>query len=293
MSEARHSGRSALVLCGGGSHGALEVGFARALYEAGQRPDFILGSSIGALNGAFLAAGTGFTRLEKLWREFRLRKAVRANWRWPLSPRTRPGFLDLSPMRTILRRELPVTRFEDLDIPLTIVTTDLAAGTACYWEGEGDLIEPLIASMSLPGVFPPVRLGGSLHIDGGIADNAPLGRARQLGAERAFLIECACATPCAMPPVGWAGIVGRAFEIALSGKHRLELEAHRATIELFRVVPRLDVAPGLLDFSAAEALISAGYEQTKAALAGRPGAATVRAASAGLVRPRACRQGLA
>lgn len=252
----------------------------------------ILGASIGALNGAFLAAGTEFARLERLWREFRLRKAVRPNWRWPLSPRTRPGFLDLSPMRAILRHELPVTRFEDLDIPLTIVTTDLASGAAHYWGGEGDLVEPLIASMSLPGVFPPVRLGGSLHIDGGVADNAPLGRARQLGAERVFMIECACATPCARPPAGWSGIVGRAFEIALSGKHRLELEAHRATTELFRVVPQLDVAPGLLDFSAAEALIARGYAQTKAALATRPGSVTFRTAPAGTGRRRAIRERL-
>ena len=272
--------RSALVLCGGGSHGALEVGFARALYEAGLRPDMILGTSIGALNGAFLAAGTEFARLERLWREFRLRRAVRPNWRWALNPRTRPGFLDLAPLRAILRRELPVTRFEELAVPLTIVTTDLASGEACYWQGEGDLIEPIVASMSLPGVFPPVRLGGGLHIDGGVADNAPLGRARRLGAQRVFMIECACATPCARPPTGWSGVVGRAFEIALSEKHKLELERHCATAGLFRVVPRLDIAPGLFDFSAVEALISAGYEQTKAALSAGPGPVVCRSAPA-------------
>lgn len=262
--------RSALVLCGGGSHGALEVGFARALYEAGHRPDMILGTSIGALNGAFLAGGADFARLERLWRGFRLRKAVRPNWRWPLHPRTHPGFLDLSPMRAVLRRELPVTRFEDLKVPLTVVTTDLATGKACYWEREGDIIEPIIASMSLPGVFPPVALGGGRHIDGGISDNAPLGRARASGASRAFMIECTCADPCAKPPLGWFGVVGRAFEIALSRKHALELERHCAAMEVFRVVPRLDIAPGLLSFAAVETLIAAGYEQTRAALADWP-----------------------
>jgi NTE family protein len=262
--------RTALVLCGGGSHGALEVGFARAVYEAGYRPDMILGTSIGALNGAFLAAGTEFATLERLWRGFRLRKAVRPNWRWLLHPRARPGFLDLSPMRAILRRELPVTRFEDLPVPLTVVTTDLASGRAHYWQDEGDMVEPIIASMSLPGVFPPVVLGGGRHIDGGIADNAPLGRARKMGASRAFMIECSCANPCAKPPSGWFGVVGRAFEIALYRKHALELERHCAAMEVFRVVPRLDIAPGLLSFASVETLISAGYEQTRAALAGWP-----------------------
>ncbi len=262
--------RTALVLCGGGSLGALEVGFARALYEAGHRPDMILGTSIGALNGAFLAAGTDFATLERLWRGFRLRKAVRPNWRWLRHPRTRPGFLDLSPMRAILRRELPVTRFEDLPVPLTVVTTDLDAGKACYWQGKGDMIEPIIASMSLPGVFPPVMLDGGRHIDGGIADNAPLGRARKMGASRAFMIECTCANPCTKPPVGWFGVVGRAFEIALQRKHALELERHGAAMQVFRVAPQLDISPGLLSFASVETLIAAGYEQTRAALAGWP-----------------------
>lgn len=160
--------RSALVLCGGGSHGALEVGFARALYEAGHRPYMILGTSIGALNGAFLAAGVDVATLEGLWRVFRSWKALRPNWGWLLHPRTAPGFLNLTPLRRILQRELPVTRFEELTIPLSIVTTDLASGKACYWEGEGDLMEPLLASMSLPGVFPQTELDGRLHVDGGI-----------------------------------------------------------------------------------------------------------------------------
>jgi NTE family protein len=267
---------TALVLCGGGSHGALEVGFAKALYEVGHRPDMILGSSIGALNGAFLAAGTDFPTLERLWRAFRLRKAVRPNWRWPLHPRTRPGFLDLGPMRAILRRELPVTRFEELEVPLTVVTTDLTTGKACYWQGEGDLIEPIIASMSLPGVFPPVALRGGQHIDGGVADNAPLGRARKQGATRAFMIDCACATPCAKPPSGWLGIVGRAFEITLHRKQEVELKMHAAAMQLFRVIPGLDIAPGLLDFTSAAALIAAGYEQTKTAMGEPPLAGRAR-----------------
>jgi NTE family protein len=130
--------------------------------------------------------------------------------------------------------------------------------------------------MSLPGVFPPVALGGGRHIDGGIADNAPFGRARKSGASRAFMIDCACATSCAKPPTGWTGIVGRAFEITLQRKHELELDLHCGEMEIFRIVPRLDISPGLLNFSSAQELISAGYEQTKAALADslRPEAAT-------------------
>lgn len=187
---------AALLLCGGGSRGAMEVGFYQALAEFGVRPDFILGASIGALNGAYIAGGMAPSELIRLWREFRLARALSLNWAWLLHPRRRPGFFSLAPLRSWLRRNLPVTRFEDLAIPLTVVTTDLESGRACYWHGQGDLIEPVIASMSVPGVFPPVEIDGRLHIDGGVANNAPLDKAHELDARSGYMIECACAERC-------------------------------------------------------------------------------------------------
>jgi len=265
------AGPVALVLCGGGSYGALEVGFARALFESGLKADMILGSSIGALNGAFLAGGMSLDALAALWRGFRLRTAVRPNFGWIAHPRRRPGFLSLSPLRRILRNTLPVTRFEDLQIPLTIVTTDLTTGCAHYWEGPGDIVEPLIASMSLPGIFPPVVLDAALHIDGGIADNVPLGRAKMLGARTALMIECACASPCGKPPSGWSGIVGRSFEIALSRKHLLELEVYGVDMDILRIFPKLEGEPSLLSFANAQQMFDVAYAQTMACLRERGG----------------------
>jgi NTE family protein len=242
--ETQHEAEStALVLCGGGAHGALEVGFVQALEELGIRYDHVFGSSIGALNGAFLAGGASPAGLADLWRAARLRRFARPNWRWLTHPRTQPGLLSLAALRRFLETHLPVRRFEDLPIPLSIVTTDLLTGRACYWEGEGDLVDPLLASMSVPGIFPPVILDGHPHIDGGVADNAPLTRAADRGYRRALLIECACAAPCSRPPAGLIGVVGRAFEIALARKHRAELKLEAIRIETFRVVPRLTSEP--------------------------------------------------
>lgn len=257
---------TALVLCGGGGHGALEVGFARALTELGIRYDRILGTSIGALNGAFLAGGMSPGDLAALWKDARLWRLVRPNWSWILHPCTRPGLLSLSPLGRFLERNLPMHRFEDLKIPLTVVTTDLVTGKACYWEGPGDIVAPLLASMSLPGIFPPVTLREHPHIDGGVADNAPLGRAAGLGIRRALMIECACADPCRRPPSGLTGILGRTFEIALARNHRAELARHARRMEIVRVVPRLDSDPELLDLSQAEALMEIGYFQSMSAL---------------------------
>lgn len=265
---------TALVLCGGGGHGALEVGFAQALEDRGMTYDRILGTSIGALNGAHLAGGMSPADLAKLWKKARLWRLIRPNLGWILHPRALPGLLSLSGLARLLRCSLPACRFEGLKTPLTIVTTDLVSAKACYWEDEGDIIPPLLASMSVPGIFPPIMLNGHPHMDGGIADNAPLGRAEQLGCWRALMIECACAAPCRRPPRGLIGILGRSFEIALARKHRTELTLRSGQIDILRVVPRLENEPGFFDLSASPALIEAGRVQSLAQLAALPASAT-------------------
>ena len=85
-------------------------------------------------------------------------------------------------LRELLRCTLPATRFENLAIPLTVVTTDLECGEAVCWQ-HGDLIEPVIASLSLPGIFPPVLVSGCWHVDGGLANNMPLDKAWRLAHE--------------------------------------------------------------------------------------------------------------
>lgn len=259
----RDLGPLALVLCGGGSRGAMEAGFYQALIECGVRPDFILGSSIGALNGAYIAGGMSPSELIWLWHEFRLSRALSINWAWPIHPRRCPGFFSLGPLRRWLRRTLPVTRFEELAMPLTVVTTDLESGRACYWHEHGDLIDPIIASMSLPGIFPPVELDGRLHIDGGVANNAPLDKAHELGARSVYMIECACAERCPRPLRGLADILMRSFSVALDSKYRAELMHFHGHIEIHAVRPQLDQEVDLLDFSHTEQLIEAAYRQTR------------------------------
>lgn len=254
---------TALVLCGGGSRGAMEVGFYKALTEFGVRADFILGSSIGALNGAFIAGGMAPSELARLWTEFRLTRALNLNWAWLRHGRYSPGFFSLGPLRALLRRTLPATRFEDLAIPLTVVTTDLDSGSALYWHGKGDLIEPVIASMSLPGIFPPVEIAGRLQVDGGLTNNVPLDKAEELGARVAYLIECACAERCARPLRGWTDIVVRSFSIALGGRYAAELRHFHGRLDVVAVRPQLDREVDLLDFRHSAELIEAAYHQTR------------------------------
>lgn len=257
---------SALILCGGGSRGAMEVGFYRALTEQGIRLDLILGASIGALNGAYIAGGMPPAELAKLWRDFRRNKALHLNWRWLAHPRREAGLFALDPLRRLLRRTLPATRFEDLAIPLTVVTTDLECGEAAYWR-HGDLIEPVIASLSLPGIFPPVAAGGCRHVDGGLANNVPFDKAIELGAQTIYMIECVCAERCPMLPRGLVDLIVRGFSIALDGKYRADLECFQRHARIHAVRPQLAREIGLLDFRHSAELIEAAYRQTLQQLA--------------------------
>lgn len=241
----------------------MEVGFYHALTDSGVRADFIIGSSIGALNGAFIAGGMAPSELVRLWTAFRLSRALGINWAWLRHWHRSPGFFSLDPLRALLRCTLPATRFEDLAIPLTVVTTDLDAGTAVYWHGNGDLIEPVIASMSLPGIFPPVEIEGRLHVDGGLANNVPLDKAEELGARAVYLIECACAERCAQPLRGWRDIVVRSFSIALGGRYAAELQHFHGRLDVFAVRPQLAREVDLLDFRHSTELIEAAYDQTR------------------------------
>lgn len=252
----------AAVLCGGGARGALEVGFYRALADLGIRLDYIVGSSVGALNGAAIAAGLTAAELTELWRSIDRQDIVGANRSAWLRPWRCTGPYTLDPLRRLLRKVLPVSRFERLVIPLTIVTTDLATGRAAYWGHAGDLIEPLIASMSLPGLFPPVDLEGRPHVDGAITNNLPVDRACEIGARTTVSMLCTCCPPSTAHPRHALAVLKRAFTIALDCKSSDDLERYRSRgIQMHIVQPRFAIDVGLFDFRHTQELIATGYRQ--------------------------------
>jgi NTE family protein len=254
--------KTALVLCGGASRGALEVGFHKALDELEIGFGRIIGTSIGAFNGAMIAGGMAPNEIEALWLDFNLKKAVSRNWGWLAHPRLQPGLFSLNRFRDLLRDVLPATRFEDLKFPLTITTTELDSGKPIYWHGTGDLIEPLVASMSLPGIFPPVMLDGKLHVDGGISNNVPLDRARDEGATAAHVIECYCDRSCLRPTRGMIGILMRSFSIAVDGKYHADIARLKRRMTIERVQPHFDNNVDLMDFGMTADLIETGYLAT-------------------------------
>ncbi len=189
--------RDAVVLTGGGSLGATQVGALRALFEAGVRPDLFVGCSVGALNAAFLAVDPTPERLDELevvWRKldrgavFGRGRQLSITQTLIAAVRRDDHLYEPDSLRHLVRTWVPVTDLGDTAVPCHVVTTDLLNGTPCWWS-TGDPVTILTASACLPALFPPVPLGGSLHVDGGVTAPVPIERALDLGAARVWVLD--------------------------------------------------------------------------------------------------------
>ena len=189
--------REAVVLSGGGSLGAAQVGALRALFEAGIRPDLFVGCSVGALNAAFLAVDPTQERLDELeavWRNldradvFGRNRTLGATHTLLRAVRRDDHLYEPDALRQLVRNWVPLKDLGETAVPCHVVTTDLLTGSPCWWS-DGDPVTVLTASACLPALFPPVPLGGSLHVDGGVSAPVPIERALDLGAVRVWVLD--------------------------------------------------------------------------------------------------------
>jgi NTE family protein len=214
--------KTAWVLSGGGSLGAVQVGMLAELIAEGVRPDFIVGVSAGALNGAFLAhnpCADTVTRMATLWSEITTREALGLSWRSMLGMLgLRDHVASAQGLRNMLLRELPYRSFSESSIPLHLVCTDLITREEVVISA-GEVIEAVIASTAIPGVFPSVLYHGRHLVDGAVSASTPISVAVRLGATRVIVLPCgfACATN-TIPKRPW----GRAMHaITLMGARQL------------------------------------------------------------------------
>lgn len=185
--------REAVVLSGGGALGAAQVGALRALVQAGVVPDLLVGCSVGALNAAFLALDPTVARvaeLERVWGQLQRRDVFGGNRRSVAGNLVRRSdhLYEPDALRQLISRWVPLADLGDAAVPCHVVTTDLRTGRPCWWS-TGDPQVVLAASACLPALFPPVALGGSLHVDGGVTAPVPVERALQLGAVRTWVLD--------------------------------------------------------------------------------------------------------
>ena len=194
-------GATAFVFAGGGSLGAVQVGMLHALIEAGEMPDFLVGSSVGALNAAWFAGApdlAGVERLAQIWTGLR-----RADI-FPLSLsglfgilRRQDNIADPGPLRRLLETHLAFDRIEGSLLPLHIMATD-QQGVGVRLS-SGPAVEAILASAAVPGIFPPVTIGGRQLMDGAIAANTPSGTAASHHATLAAALVRSAARTAARP----------------------------------------------------------------------------------------------
>ncbi len=324
---------TAFVLSGGGARGALQVGALRALLEAGERPDVVVGTSIGAWNGALLARDptpAGVERLAEVWltaHPTRVLLGLEPNGHSPAmaiassryatyiaaAQRLAAGHPSLYGdvgLRNFAQAAVGELTFEELAVPLRVIAADITHGRRAVFS-TGPIAPAILASSAIPGIFPPVRIGDTVYVDGGILDNASIETALALGARRLFILDVGydeggagsalwLPEPEEIKEIKSNGKPARSSRGSRSGVHPLAAVLERSSQVMSRYhfdraiarIPRgiethvlrigNSSGGGALEFEKAPEWIAAGYESARAQLershvAARPAAMHVSA----------------
>jgi NTE family protein len=261
--------RTAFVLSGGASLAALQAGMLHALYEHGIAPDLLVATSAGALNATFVASRPQTVptarALAGVWRELQ-RDDV-----FPVSPSAvvrgllgkRGHLVAVDALRKLLARHLQFDDLADAPIPLHAVAFDVDSGAEVLLS-EGPAADVLTATAAIPGVFPPVELGGRRLIDGGVVNNTPISHAVELGAERVYVLPTMDRS-FARPVEGRTAVGAAVDAIGLMMRSRLHADIARFASEVELIVlpaPNpLNVMP--TDFGHADRLVRDGLHAAR------------------------------
>ncbi len=269
--------RTAFVLGGGGVLGAVEVGMLRALAESGIEPDIILGTSVGALNGALVAADPGpgvIDRLIALWESAAAGKEVYGDGAMrqvTRAVRTGTHLHSTKPLRERLRQELGDLTFDELVIPFQCCAASIERA-AEHWFTEGRVVDAVVASAAVPGLLRPARVGDEHYLDGGIVNSIPVGRAVEVGADRIFVLQVGRIDRPLQPPRKPWEVARVSFEIARRHRFNREMAALPENV-VAHVLPtgggssRDDSLLAYRDFKAVMRRIDAAYDASAKYLA--------------------------
>jgi NTE family protein len=259
------------VMSGGASLGAIQAGMLRALYERGIAPDVIVATSVGAVNGAFIASRPPTVEtaeeLAGIWR------GVRRQDVFPFNPATaligitgrRNYLIPNGPLRGMIAAQLEFERLEDAPIALHVVAVDLYTGHERRL-AHGPALEAVLASTAIPGVFPPVEWEDTELIDGGVANNTPISHALELGCDEVYVFPTGVA--CALPeaPHGALGMAIHAMSQLVHLRLNSEIAALAGDPRIVVLPPPCPITVQPVDFSRADELIDDAYREACAAL---------------------------
>jgi len=260
----RETEKTAFVLSGGAALGAIQAGMLSALYEREIRPDLVVGTSVGAINAAFVASRPQIPdtagELAEIWR------GIGRGDVFPLNPVT--GFLGFfgardhlvpdAGLRRLLEEHLEFERLQDAAIELHVIATDVLSGTEMRLS-RGNALEAVMASAAIPGVFAPVPWHGKELMDGGVANNAPITHALEMGAEKVYVLPTGTACDLDEPPHGALGMLLHSMNLLVMRRLLVEIDLLKDHAQLIVLPPPCPLRISSMDFGHADELIREGH----------------------------------
>jgi NTE family protein len=255
----------AFVLGGGAAFGAVQVGQMRALVEAGVRPDLVVGTSVGSINGAMVALDPdGIESLAAIWQEITTARVFPGGWltRLRTLQANRAWLSDNRGLASLLEEYLPTRDFGRLRLPFAAVAADYVTAQTVVLQ-RGDLHRALLASAAIPGIFPPVERDGRLLVDGGIVANVPLRQAVDLGAASVVVLDCGLWGMTTSAPSTLVEVMLRVSAITLGQQLAVDLPRVARTLPVVYLPGVFPLTTSPLDFGNWANLSSGGYVAAK------------------------------
>lgn len=253
--------RPALVLSGGALLGAMQVGVLKVLFDAGFQPSIVVGTSVGALNGAFVAFhpdANGIAKLEAIWRRLRASRVFDRNvLRVALTWLSRGNCIFANDtLKKLVCEALPVDDFSAASVPLYITATNLTKGEKAVLQ-DGPVSDAVLASAAIPGLFCPVDRDGDLLVDGALTADLDIETAVNLGAREILAIDLT------QPPASFRSssipeVLNRSLELLLRQQVLRDIERFSARADITVIRPRLEHGHSLASFGHISHLIDEG-----------------------------------
>ena len=257
--------RTAFVLAGGGSRGAVQVGMLEELVRRDIRADRVFGASVGAINGASYAGNPtveGTEHMARIWRDVRgtdifPRGTFDGPWAYF---QKRASVHANTGLRAIIESGIGYENLEDAVIPVEVVTTSLTDGRE-RWLTHGPAVEAVLASSAIPSIFPPVTIDGDVLVDGGVVNNVPISRALSAGCDRIYVLLCGPLHYHPPPPRRPAEAALTAFFVAVHARFVRELALLPPGVDVIVFSGGGEPSGQYRDFSATAALIEEGRNE--------------------------------
>jgi NTE family protein len=231
-----------------------------------------VGTSVGAINGAWLAGGRSAVDLTAVWRGLEREDLFPA--RPLLGLRAFAGrsnhFVPDTGLRAMLAANIPFERLEAAQVPLIVVAADALSGEEVLLTG-GDAVDAITASASLPAIYPPVQIEGRLLVDGAVINNTPITTAIEAGATDVWVLSTGYSCDLVTPPDTAIAAALHAVSLMVQRRFVLEMEANTYTVPVRLIPPPCPVDVSPIDFSHTAELIHRAADGTRHWLdAGQP-----------------------